>query len=106
MLALTGIGLIAAFACKPEPPPTAEERAEAARQQQASVRTWADEKAQGLTFFRDPRSGLCFAYLIERFGTFESTFGGPALAEVDCAKVEQLLVNAPTSVAPPTPEAP
>lgn len=94
-------------ACKPEKPPTAEERAEAERQQQAHVRTWADEKARGLTYFRDPRSGLCFAYLFERYGTFESTFGGPALAEVDCAKVEKLLVNAPPAVMPSvTPETP
>jgi len=45
---------------------------------------------KSLTYLRDPRSGLCFAYLFETRGTYQ---GGPALANVPCDRVEHLINN-------------
>jgi hypothetical protein len=49
--------------------------------------------ASQLTYFREDRSGLCFAYIFQSFGLGQYAVGGPALASVDCAKVEHLLIN-------------
>jgi hypothetical protein len=46
--------------------------------------------AKSLTYLRDPRTGLCFAYFFETRGDHQ---GGPALANVPCERVEHLINN-------------
>ena len=46
--------------------------------------------AKSLTYIRDPRTGLCFAYIFETRGDHQ---GGPALANVPCDRVEHLINN-------------
>ncbi len=60
------------------------------------TKEWRDgyvERAAGMTYFRDDRTGLCFAYLLEHWSAGESSWGGPGLAAVPCDKVEHLLAN-------------
>lgn len=45
---------------------------------------------KSLTYLRDPRTGLCFAYFFETRGDHQ---GGPALAHVPCERVEHLINN-------------
>lgn len=46
---------------------------------------------QRMIYFRDPRTGLCFAYM--RNGEFQ---GGPGMAGVPCDAVSQFLLNPTT----------
>lgn len=50
----------------------------------------ANTLAKHLTYLRDPRTGLCFAYIFETRGSHQ---GGPALAHVPCDRVEHLINN-------------
>jgi hypothetical protein len=57
-----------------------------------------------ITYFREARSNLCFAYIFRTFGLSQYAVGGPAMASVDCAKVEHLLINsAPRAESPTAP---
>lgn len=53
----------------------------------------ADHTARGIIYIREPRAGLCFAYLYEERGYGNATTGGPALANVSCGLVERHLTN-------------
>lgn len=104
-LAALGIsGLIVLAACKPREnrPPTPEERQAAERQHRQDRHDWGDRLAGEISYFQEPRSGLCFAYMYVVIDPYrgDSATGGPAMSEVDCAKVEKLLINA---APPPTP---
>ena len=46
-----------------------------------------------ITYFREARSNLCFAYIFRTLGYGGDMLGGPAMASVDCTKVEHLLIN-------------
>lgn len=96
--------LLAFAACKPRQPPTEQERQQAEQARRQEIRSWADDLAGRLRYFRDRRSGLCFAYMYVSYGVQESATGGPAITEIDCAKIEKLLVNA--DVPPPQAEHP
>ena len=95
---LSFAALICTGACKKRGhvPLTAEERLAAEQEQARTRRDWADAQAADITYFRDARSGLCFAYLYVSYNSYaDNATGGPAMSEVDCAKVEKFLVNAP-----------
>ena len=56
-----------------------------------------------MRFFRHPRApNLCIGYVYVSDGDGNARTGGPAMVEVDCAKVERLLEPAEA----PPPEAP
>jgi hypothetical protein len=77
-------------ACKTEAPKTEAEQREA----RASHFT---DLLDRMVFGRHPEAkDLCIGYVSEtRYasGSTNSAYGGPAMIEVDCAKVEHLLVN-------------
>jgi hypothetical protein len=50
----------------------------------------ANDIAKSLTYLRDPRTGLCFAYIFATRGDHQ---GGPALANVPCDRVESFINN-------------
>lgn len=106
-LAALGIsGLIVLAACKPREnrPPTPEERQAEERQRRQDERAWGDRLSGEISYFREPRSGLCFAYLYVSDNRYaDNATGGPAMSAVECAKVERLLINAAPAA---TPEAP
>jgi len=52
----------------------------------STMRQDAEEAAKGMVFIKHPQSGLCFAYVWQG-----SIYGGPAIANVPCDKVEHLL---------------
>lgn len=59
------------------------------------------ERASAITFFREPRSGLCFAYIYETQGYGDTASGGPAMSNVPCEAVERLIANPAEAPAPP-----
>lgn len=52
-----------------------------------------DHVAKSLVYFKDVRTGHCFAYTYETQGFGNHSNGGPALATVDCDKAAPYLVN-------------
>jgi hypothetical protein len=46
----------------------------------------AEQAERGMVFIKHHQSGLCFAYVWQG-----GTYGGPAIANVPCEKVENLL---------------
>jgi hypothetical protein len=99
-LILAGLSVFAA--CKPRAAPTEQDRRQVEAEQKAESRRRADGVAGNIIFLREARTGLCFAYLWESYGSSEWAYGGPALATVDCDKVANVLANGPA----PTPETP
>lgn len=49
--------------------------------------------SRSLLYFKDHRTGLCFALTFIRRGMGAAVYGGPAMASVDCEKVGTLLLN-------------
>ena len=58
-------------------------------------RSWAIGIANDIAYIYDARADICFAYTYRTNGGGNSGTGGPALATVDCAKVEVFLLNPP-----------
>lgn len=82
-------------ACKQVPSPTGEQERRAAQEQLQSLRAWADALSADLTYFKDRRTDMCFAYSYPHpaAGTAAQSETGASLSEVECAKVLSLLVN-------------
>jgi hypothetical protein len=46
-----------------------------------------------MTYLKDHRTGLCFAYFFEKHGFGDAAHGGPGFTDVPCEKVEHLINN-------------
>lgn len=72
-----------------------EEQARYREQQERELSQRAISNIQSITYLKDSRTGLCYAYLWERLGRGDHSTGGPALTWVPCDSipVDMLLVE-------------